>query len=87
MLGLWTCCAIPELFIIIGCPICDPVAIIGGGGLAWLIRGVCIAARPIGVACPPILGVLFGIRGVPDGWLCWLPRPDMLCDIGADIGW
>ena len=57
-----------------------------GGGLPCDIRGVCaIWGRLMGVACD-MFGVALGILGVPDGWLCWLPRADMLVAIAADMG-
>ena len=47
-------------------PICEPCAIMLGGGLACVMRGVAlIACLLMGVACA-MLGVALGIRGVPD---------------------
>lgn len=40
--------------------------------------------RLIGVPCA-ICGVALGMRGVPAGWLCWLPRADILGAMGAPI--
>jgi len=63
-------------FIIMFWPDWEFDAIMPGGGLACVILGVAIG-RFIGV---------FGILGVPPGWLCWLPLADMPADIGTDIG-
>ena len=33
------------------------------------------------------MGVAFATLGVPAGWLCWLPRADMLGAMGTDMPW
>src|SRR3569833_275978 len=58
-------------------------------GLAWAMRGVwaICCGRLMGVATCCMLGVACGCRGVPAGWLCWLPRDDMLTDMGTAMPW
>ena len=40
----------------------------------------------MGVPCA-MLGVALGTLGVPAGWLCWLPRADMLWVMGTPATW
>lgn len=78
---------IPWGFMSMACPICCAAVIIPGGGLACVMRGFgTTCGREIGVACA-MFGVAEGILGVPAGWLCWLPRADMLGAMGTPIGW
>jgi hypothetical protein len=85
--GAGKCCAgiiwgTPLLFTIMAPAICWP-AIMPGGGLAWVMRGVgTTCGLVMGVACAT-LGVALGILGVPAAWLCWLPRADMLTAMGT----
>ena len=69
------------------CPICCAGVIMPGGGLPCDIRGVATTCgREMGVACA-MFGVDECILGVPAGWLCWLPRADMLGAMGTPMGW